>query len=81
MERGGFSDGGLAWLAVVLVVTSVGCAEHVANLCPNAKPPRCMTDTVCEYDAHLGCNVCRCASPYMVPVTQPLQGDPQPVPQ
>jgi hypothetical protein len=64
-----------------LLVASAGCAENVANRCPGTTPPRCLSDVICEEDKDRGCQVCRCGTPYEIPVTQPPQGAPQPLPQ
>ncbi len=65
----------IATLASVLT----GCAENVANRCPDSPAPRCVSGTVCQTDPARGCQVCRCDTPYLVPESQPPQGAPQPV--
>jgi hypothetical protein len=69
-----------ASIAALVLVTS-GCAENVANRCPGTTVPRCLSGLVCEEDKDRGCQVCRCETPYQVPVTQAPQGSPQPLPE
>ncbi len=75
------SPASLASIAALSLVAVAGCAENVANRCPGTTPPRCLSDMVCEEDKDRGCQVCRCATPYEVPLAQPPQGAPQPLPQ
>jgi ketosteroid isomerase-like protein len=65
--------------AIAFAMLAAGCAERVANRCPDTAAPKCMTGTVCAMDESRGCQVCRCDTPYMVPESQPPQGMPQPM--
>ena len=66
-------------LVASLALLLAGCAETIANRCPDSPAPRCLSGTVCENDPARGCQVCRCATPAYVPVAQPPQGPPQPI--
>ena len=68
----------LAPFALLALLLAAGCADKIANQCPNTPALHCLAGTVCENDPTRGCQVCRCASPGYVPVTQPPQGAPEP---
>ncbi len=65
-------------VSVAFAVALGGCAQKVANPCPNAPVPRCVTNLVCAQDPATGCQVCRCDKPaYVRPEeTSPQLGPP-----
>jgi hypothetical protein len=65
--------------ALIFSVLAAGCAETIANRCPDSPAPRCLSGTVCQEDHARGCQVCRCDTPYLVPESQPPQGSPTPI--
>ena len=68
-------------LAIVLTAMTLGaCAQRVANPCPDSQDTHCITNVVCAPDSARGCQMCRCETPYEVPMSQPPQGPPQPLP-
>jgi len=78
------AEGLAAALALIASITAIACVENSAQtkaMCPGMAKPRCIAGVVCDYDKDRACEVCRCESPYNVPVTQAPQGAPQPLPQ
>jgi hypothetical protein len=55
-------------LLLLLAVGACACTGRVANTCPGADVPRCLTELVCVTDDARGCQVCRCAAPGYVPL-------------
>jgi len=62
------------WIARTLLagcaLASAACAHLPADVCPEYRDLRCLTEPQCSMDRQRGCRVCACSPPAYVPPEQ-----------